>query len=119
VQHPHGKAHAARLRRDPHALDFRRPGIEQPDRAAADRVPVQTGEQESAPRAGELVAARRAAFCRVEAVREPRCHFGHIEVEAPICIGAVGVFLPDHHRSGGHQELDLGHGRDEPVLRSR
>ena len=113
-QHPPTQAEPADAVGHPDPFDLGGGVAVEFDRAAADRLAVEGGEQEHAGGRDELVVVDRIAQCRVEPVVESLREVAGVGAHArPGPRVARRARLDDHHR-GEEQPFDLGHRRDEP-----
>src|SRR6516162_6999997 len=82
-------AKAARVGGDPHALDLADHSLLQFERATADGLTAEAGDDEDAGGRRQVIGVRGDGFCRVEAGFEVAGELAKILFEAPARIGAV------------------------------
>ncbi|MGA2830545.1 MAG: hypothetical protein ABSF03_31035 [Streptosporangiaceae bacterium] len=109
---------AANGGRHPHPLDVGGRAGAEPDPAAADRLPVQAGDQEETGRRGHLVVTDQAPG-RVETAVEAPADLTEVGLQAKTGIGVTGIPLGDLDRGGGQQPLGFGHRLDQPGALAR
>ena len=113
VEQPPPESETARRRRDPHPLDLgRRIGV-MLDGAAADRLTVEIGEEESARWRANLVRLRGGADRWIKAPLGASVELGDVFGEAVPGIRMLRVDGQDRDARGDEQPFDLSHGRDQ------
>ena len=106
---------AARRGRDPHALDLGGLAAVELQRAAADRLAAQSGDQEQAGGLGQLGGVGRDALAGIEAGIEAGVELGEVGLDAEPGRGAGGVLDADLDHARREQPLDDAHRIDEPL----
>jgi hypothetical protein len=104
---PAAEAEPADRGRHPHPLDLRGLVAVELQRAAADRLAAQGGDQEQPGRRAQLLVIRRDAQRRVEPVVEAARQFAEVGAHAAPRLGLPRAALRDQHRRGDKERLHL------------
>jgi len=115
VQEPAAEPEAARRLGEPHALDVDDLGAGALERAAADRLGAQVGDDHLAAGRPQLVRLRGAPDQRVERRAGAALELGEVPAQALARVGVLGVDRHDLDHRGGQQALDVAHRADQAL----